>query len=166
MNEWGTAGSWIVYGGLPVLGMALAVLLFFTLLFLRRRFAVSSLVQAEILRLSPRFHPDHPIRTEWLKCDYVFRVRDEAFHGTCLLPVHMFLGHPQQIMIWKDSRLDLPVLFHDGRRFVGAESIEHHLLTFREHIRIRYRNRDPLHNAPVEADILPKKVVENRSTGS
>lgn len=143
-----------------------AVALIILLLLIQRRFARNALVPSEITRLTPFFHPDHPVRAEWLKCDYVFQVRGERFEGNCLVPLHVFLTEPAQVAIWMDSRLGMPVLFHDGMRLVGDEPIEHYLLNHRDSIRIRYRTRNPMYNMPLESDILPKKVVENKSTGT
>ncbi|MCR9145317.1 MAG: hypothetical protein NXI24_23965 [bacterium] len=158
--EWESAGAWLVYAVVPAASLVVLLLL------IQRRFARNALVRSEIMRLTPFFHPDHPVRAEWLKCDYRFSVRGEVFDGNCLVPLHVFLTSPEQVAIWMDSRLNMPVLFHEGQRLVGDEPIEHYLLTHRDSIRIRYRTRNPMHNMPLESDILPKKVVENKSTGT
>jgi hypothetical protein len=160
VSEWQSAGVWLIYAVLPAASIVILLVL------VKRRFASNALVRAEIVRLDPFFHPDqHPLRAEWLKCNYVFQVRGDSYNGNCLVPLHVFLEQPAQVAIWLDHRLGLPVLFHEGARLIGAEAIEHYLLGHRESIRIRYRVRDPVHNMPLESDILPKKVVENKSSG-
>lgn len=160
--DWSAAGVWLAYVVFPATALTLVLLLW-----IQRRFNHRGLVRAEIVRIAPFFHPDHPIRAEWLKCDYVFRVPGFAGHfaGNCLTPLHVFLPDSDQVAIWLDSRLDMPVLFHGGQRLIGGEVIEHYLLGHRDSIRVRYRSRNPIQNMPLEADILPKKVVENKPGG-
>ena len=157
--EPGSAGVWLLYAVLPAASLVIVLLL------IQRRFASNGVVRAEIVRLSPFFHPDHPVRAEWLKCHYLFHVRGDSFQGSCLVPLHIFIEEPARLAIWMDSRLDMPVLFHEGARLIGNEPIEHYLLGHRDSIRVRYRTRNPMHNMPLESDILPKKVVENKSPG-
>lgn len=165
--EWSAAGVWLAYVVFPATALTLVLLLW-----IQRRLNRRGLVRAEIVRIDPFFHPDHPIRAEWLKCDYVFRVPGHpgSFVGNCLMPLHVFLpagenDSAHQVAIWQDSRLDMPVLFHGGQRMIGGECVEHYLLSHRDSIRVRYRSRNPIQNMPLEADILPKKVVENKPRG-
>ncbi|MCB1322823.1 MAG: hypothetical protein KDK34_21370, partial [Leptospiraceae bacterium] len=131
-------------------GIALGVLVFFVFVrVLYPGLARSGLLHAEILRLTPRFRPDHPERTIWLQADYVFQVRGTTFSGSCVLPLSYFLARRAGVnFIYANQDAGMPILVESGERFIGAETIEHFLLGRRDRIYVRYRTRDPSQNRP------------------
>jgi hypothetical protein len=133
----------------------------------KRRFGLAAQADAEILRLTPVFRQDQPLRTEWFQCDYSFEATGQgAVHGRCFLPLAYFLAETNSPVgaIWKDARLGLPVLVHGAVRRIGAENIEHYLLGYRDRLAVRYALREPERNAPAENDALRKKILENKSS--
>jgi len=155
-------------------GVALLVI---AAVLLRRRFGGYALAEAEIDRLTPVFKREAPFNTRWLLCEYSFspaRRKAERAKGRCYLPLAFFLQEgvdgadesaARDAVIWRDRNAGLPALLEGENRHVGAEAIEHALLSRRSGLRIRYAAREPGRNAPDAADLIPKKRVENRASG-
>lgn len=140
---------------------AVVAMILLTLSWLQLRFNKSIITVASIEKLIPHFKKNNPLSASWLECHYRFIVKENSYTGESIIPLDYFVhsASPGSPLLYYDLRIDMPVLFFDGKYFVGEEGIEHFLLEQNRTLFIRFLVRDPSRNFSVEKEKTARESV-------
>ncbi len=133
-----------------VLIIVLFVTIFLGLLILIQVFVFSKkkskITLAEIEKIEILFSKDNKILDCLLGIYYKFTVKKKEYKSFCKIPFSELMELQNNMEIYYNKDLELPVLKVNQEYFIGNEAIEYKLLQILTYLPIRYLTSDPKRN--------------------
>jgi hypothetical protein len=106
----------------------------------------SNVLLAEIDKIETLFIKNHKFYEPYLAIKYRYTVKKKEYEGYCKIPFSLLTDINNNVELYYNYDLNMPILQINQEYYVGNEVIEHKLMSIIPYIPIRYLTSDPSRN--------------------